>query len=57
LKTPGAFDFPGFLFILLEFELNNDGVVGRAETIGKGLRETWGGANGLFDGRIHSGIT
>jgi hypothetical protein len=55
-KTPGGFGFPGFFFSLFEFELDNDGVVGRAETIGKGLRETRGGANGLFDGRIHGGI-
>ena len=53
LKTPGGFGFPGFFFSLLEFELDNDGVIGRAETIGKGFCKARSGSDSLFDRGIH----
>ena len=56
LKTPGGFGFPGFFFSLLELELDNDGVVGRTESGGKGLGKSGGGADGLFDRVVHGGI-
>ena len=55
-KNPGRLRLPGVLFFLLEFELDNDGVVGRTESGGKGLGKSGGGADGLFDRVVHGGI-
>ena len=41
---------------LFEFELDDDGVVGRAESGGQRFGKSWGGAHSLFDGRIHCRI-
>ena len=52
-QTPGGLGFPGFLFSLLEFELDNYGVIGRAKASGKRFGKARGGSDGLFDRGVH----
>jgi len=47
LENPGRLRLPGVF--LLEFELDNDGVVWRTESGGKGFGKSGGGADCLFD--------